>query len=252
MTNQSSDKEMNSKSEENEKEILEEVRDSDVRTVIGGKLLDYKKRLKSKSSSIYSAEESDMHRKEAAKLYKSIKEMPTRLLDGRLYNFFILMQKKRDFLFLQDNSSRDDRKKRLGRFMLRLSTPVLFLNHNHNIEINYPIKVEYTKITQTLLHDREDFIQSNDIIFPLMTQEELNQAKKQLKAKLLNKNDWSENELNSILNHSEADMLSQILSSNDELIMTFKNEKINFYNESDKELLNKKMKSFVFMFEPRK
>lgn len=252
MNKQSSNKEKKPNSEENEREKLKKSKDSDVRTAIGGKLLDYKKRLKSKSSAIYTAEESDTHRNEADQLYDSIKEMPTRILDGRLYNFFILMQKKRDLLFLQDKSSKGERTKRLARFMIRLSTPVLFLNHNHNIEINYPIKVEYTKVNQTSITNREDFVQSTEAIFPLMTQEELNSVKQVLKAKLINKKNWTESELNSDLNNLEADLLSQILSSGDELIMIYNQNKINFFTESNGKLTNKSLRSYVFMFEPQK
>ncbi|OLS16756.1 MAG: hypothetical protein HeimC3_51760 [Candidatus Heimdallarchaeota archaeon LC_3] len=252
MNEQSSNKDKKPNFEANKGEKLKELKDSDVRTAIGGKLLDYKKRLKSKSSVLYSVDESDIHRKEVDEIYNSIKEMPTRLLDGRLYNFFILMQKKRDLLFLQDKSSRDDRVKRLARFMFRLSTPVLFLNHNHHIEINYPLKVEYTKVNQSLIINRKDFVQSTDAINPLMTQEELKRTRQILKAKLLNKKTWSESELNSDLNHSEADLLSQILSSDDELIMIYTNKRINFFSESNGKLTNKSLKSFVFMFKPNK
>ncbi|MHA1983877.1 MAG: hypothetical protein ACW967_05950 [Candidatus Hodarchaeales archaeon] len=228
------------------------VKDSEVRTIIGGKLLDYKKRLKSKPLSLFSIDESELHREEVDILYNSIEEMPTRLLDGRLYNFFILMQKKRDLQFLQEKSTPIERINRLGRFMLRLSTPILFLNHNHNVQINYPSKIDHSDINQKKIVNRNDFIQSGEVINPIMSQEELFQAKESLKEKLTSRKDWIQSELNEVLDHNEADLLSQMLSSEDELIMFVNHELINFFTDKNEKKLKKKLKSHVFTLEPKK
>ncbi|MHA1989013.1 MAG: hypothetical protein ACW98D_20525, partial [Promethearchaeota archaeon] len=200
--------------------------------------------------SLFSVEESEQHRLEADNLYQSIKEMPTRLLDGRLYNFFILMQKKRDLLFLQEKSSPGERIKRLARFMLRLSTPILFLNHRHSIQINYPDKIEHTDLNHEKMDARNDFIQSIDIISPLMSQEELNQVKKALVEKLTSRKDWIQSELNDVLNHNEADLLSQMLSSDDELVMVIDEELISFFSDKDAKKLRKKLKTHIYTLEP--
>ncbi|MFW9930449.1 MAG: hypothetical protein ACFFD1_13725 [Candidatus Thorarchaeota archaeon] len=226
-----------------------EINDDNIRLIIGEWLLEYKKRLQAKQPNLYSISDSEQHRENISNLYPSITDMRTRLLDSRLLNYILHMQKKRDEYFFQDNSSPQERLAKLSRFMLRLATPVLFLNHNHNLSVNVPEKPEKVQRNLSEVLERDDFVISIEPVLPILTQDELKILKENLKKKLLNRNPWGKQQLNNELSHWEADILSQMLSSGDELIMVITGiEEISFIDKLGS--IVSKSKSYVYTLEP--
>ena len=220
---------------------------------IGNKILIYRKNLQTKPIILIPASESEKDRNELAKLYPQIKYMPTKMLDARMYNLLLLMQRKRDLRFFQDHSTPQNRVQRLARFMVRLSTPIIFLNHNHAVVLAFPEKNSSRQVITDEIIERKDFNEYSETQDAFLSQEEFLAYRNNLKRKLFSKVEWKRIELNELLSHLECDLLSQILSTGDELMMLVsQNGAITFINPSsnDNTKKNEVLTTFAYIFEP--
>ena len=221
--------------------------------ILGNKILIYKKNLQSKPVILIPASESEKDRNELAALYPQLKTMPTKMLDVRMYNFLLLMQRKRDLKFFQDHSTPQHRVQRLALFMLRLATPIIFLNHKHTVLFTFPEKnINHSVLTDEITQ-RADFNDFSEDWNGFLSQEEFFEYRNNLKIKLSSKNEWKKNELNVLLSHLECDLLSQILSTSDELLMFVKqNDTITFVdpNVSTRTKKDDSTPTFAYCFEP--
>jgi hypothetical protein len=235
-------------------EKAEQNQEKKAKLFIGEKILDYRKHLHASPPTTFPIAESELHRQEMALQYPSISQISTKLLDIRLYNYFLGMQKVRDLKFSSELGSPNERTKRLAKFMLRLATPVVFLNHNHEINIFYPEGIKVTSTTPKISTPRSDFLIADEIIRPILTQQELLALREQIKRKLFSKDHWSKEELSNTLTHAEADILSQMLAEGEDIdmfIITASKLRFSPISPLQRPISQERQSSFAWIIEPQ-
>ena len=209
--------------------------ENQIRLIIGEKLLQYKKNLQGRPTILFSAKESDEHRASVAQVYPEIKEVKTRLLDCKLYSYFLQMQRFRDKRFFPDQTTNQERIERFGSIMMRLSTPILFLNHNHDVRIRRSENKATVVKVSSKTEQTGASLSTLDLVSPTMSIQDLQKAKDHLKKVLLAREAWTKGDLGRLLNGTTADLLSQMLSTDLDffLIRPFGTEEVKFISDLD-------------------
>ncbi|MHA2363641.1 MAG: hypothetical protein ACXAC7_06765 [Candidatus Hodarchaeales archaeon] len=226
-----------------------------IATTIASKIMDYRNKLKVHPPELISISQSEKDRQEVNEFFPQIKHsMPSQLLDSKFYNQLLIMQRERDKSFLREGTSRKERIHLLGLFIQRLTTPILFLSHKRHIILSdiwegdkkqrQSEKLYSKKSTKTKKTNNKEIIpEINDVI--------LQHLKKQLLQKL-QRQQWTINELNSQLNHWEADILSQMTRDYEISLEIEDRDTINIFISDKLTELKKKGQIQAILLEPKK
>lgn len=243
LTSNKSNKEQEKVVKKNEKAIS---------TAISSKILEYKSKLDAVPIQLVPIDQSEQDRQDINQYYKSISSPSTQLLDSKFYTQIIKMNRERDKSFLKEGTTRKERITILSQLILRVTTPIVYLNHKRNIQLsNFFIIDEKEKKTK----EKKEEINYKDPVIDLQLPKQLTGAdiqtlREQVLDKTVDKEYDLDKEITFNLTDWEADIFSQLIRDEElKVIIDKKNKKVKIVKKQEKPSKNK---VFSFLIEPHR
>ena len=229
-------------------------KEKEISSVISSKILDYKSKLDAVPVQLIPVEQSETDRKEVNELYSKIEHPSTQILDSKFYTQVLKMNRERDKSFLKEGTTRKERITILSQLITRVTTPILFLNHQRNIQLSNFFILDSNDNIRKKKTEKEDIIYDdpiNNIVMPdQLTQEDILTLRKKVLEKTVNKS-WNYiNASKMNLSDWEADILSQLIRDEELRIIIDKKSGTTKIVKNDKETKDSSIISFLL--EPTK
>ena len=206
--------------EEEEKE-KEEKEQKEAISTLGEKILKYRNHLDTIPPKLISVGQSEQDRVEVNSSYPKFRTPSTQLLDSKFYAQLVGMNRERDKNFLREGTTRKERIRLLSKIMLRVTTPILFLNQRRVVELSNQtyFGIKSFDITQKKIKSENTFEEPVfEINVPIITQDDIDKIKSHLLTEYGNTEWDSLEQFNKQLNHWEADIFSQLARENEIVI----------------------------------
>lgn len=220
--------------------------------ILAEKILYYKKHLDAVPTELISVQITEEDRSEIDSNYEQLNSPSDQLMDSKFYSLLVKMNRERDKYFLREGTTRRERIHILSKLMLRVTTPILELNHRRVFDLN-----ENTFFGIKSFGERKESIDEkvvytdpeNDLEIPQISYEDINKMKKNLYSKFVNTELKNIEDLNKELTSLEADIFSQMARDN-ELIVTIdlKSGKVSIHKNVNN---LKNLKTYLILIEPK-
>ena len=242
------------KEKENNGHNNQKNNEKEIASIISSKILDYKTKLDTVPVQIVPIDQTETDRSEVNELYSEIKTTNNQLLDSKFYTQLLKMNRERDKSFLKEGTTRQERITILAQIISRVTTPLIFLNHKRNVQLNsvHIFNDEKKSQKKNEIQDKTNYMDPETaFILPNeLTVAEIQDLRRKLIEKLENKT-WNKESFTSLqLADWEADILSQLTRDEElHIIIDKKNNKIQITRNQGA----KKKKSIIsFLIEAKK
>ena len=219
------------KEKENNGHNNQKNNEKEIASIISNKILDYKTKLETVPVQIIPIDQAETDRSEVNELYSENETTNNQLLDSKFYTQLLKMNRERDKSFLKEGTTRQERITILAQIISRITTPLIFLNHKRNVQLNsvHILNDEKKSQQKNEIQDKTNY-KDPETAFNIpneLTTAEIQDLRRKLIEKLENKTWDTETFTNLQLADWEADILSQLARDEElRIIVDKKNNKI--------------------------